>query len=104
MQPAEQGHIFIELAASAWPRCLRCAAPAGHRTDLLGALFVADFQVLELREVGKLLAGNAHWRAGLSQGGDELVGLLLARIDGVETHERLDRDLGIFLLPFRNGR
>jgi transposase len=39
------------------------------------------FQVLELREVGKLLAGNAHRRAPLSQGGNELVGLLLARID-----------------------
>jgi hypothetical protein len=70
----------------------------------LGALFVADFQVLEFREVGKLLVGNAHRLAGLSQGADELVGLLLARKGDVETHERLDRDLGIFLLQFRDGR
>ena len=59
----------------------------------LGALVVADFQMLEVRKVGKLLAGNAHRRAGLSQGGDELVGL-------TATPERQD---GKSLLPDFGG-
>src|ERR1700675_2018121 len=94
-------------SSSAQPALATKSAPrARNRSSdyLLGALFVADFQVLEFREIGKLRAGNAHRRAGLLQGGDELVGLLLARKGGVETHVRLDRDLRIFLLPFRNGR
>src|ERR1700722_1857051 len=41
--------------------------PSRSSDDLLGAFFVADFQVLELGEVGKFLAGNAHRRAGLLQ-------------------------------------
>jgi hypothetical protein len=62
-------------SSSAQPTLATKSAPrARNRSSdhLLGALFVADFQVLELREVGKFLAGNAHRRAGLSEGGDEL--------------------------------
>ena len=80
------GTAAFSRFVSAQPRGLRSPrrAPQPIIGLLLSALFVADFQVLELREVGKLLVGNAHRRASLLQGGDELVGLLLARIGDVE--------------------
>ena len=79
---------------------------SGRSSDyLLGALLVADFQVMELRDVGKLVAGNAHRRAGLSQGGGELVRLLLASVRGIEGQIHLDREgIGIPALPFDNAR
>lgn len=49
---------------------------------MLGALVVADLQVLEFWDVGKPLGGNAHRRAGLLQGGGELLRLLLASVRG----------------------
>ncbi len=84
----------------------KSAPPERNRSPdgLFGAFFVADFQAFEVRNLAELRLRNAHRGAGLLQGGDELVGLLVARIGGVETNIRLDRDLGISLFPFRDGR